>query len=74
MTGVDADDAASNATSDADCHNPENNGQSLYDKARMLVADEDLMTGMLDGDALDAAVRRKAQRVMAASRRVERSG
>lgn len=68
MTGVDADDAASNATSDADCHNPENNGQSLYDKARMLVADEDLMTGMLDGDALDAAVRRKAQRVMAASR------
>ena len=40
----------------------------LYDKARMLVADGDLMTGTLTGDALDTAVKRKAQRIMAGSR------
>ncbi|MBW3094329.1 ATP-dependent helicase [Bifidobacterium sp. 64T4] len=40
----------------------------LYNKARMLVSDGDLMTGALTGDALDTAVKRKAQRIMAGSR------
>lgn len=44
------------------------NGHTLYDKARMLVEDEDLMTGVLEGKALDAAVKRKARRVMAGTR------
>ena len=44
------------------------NGHTLYDKACMLVEDEDLMTGVLEGKALDAAVRRKARRVMAGTR------
>lgn len=41
---------------------------SLLDKARLLVADDDLMTGVLQGEALDAAVKAKAQRILTASR------
>ena len=41
---------------------------SLLDKARLLVADEDLMTGVLQGEALDEAVKARAQRILEASR------
>ena len=41
---------------------------SLLDKARLLVADDDLMTGVLQGEALDEAVKAKAQRILTTSR------
>ncbi|NMN01624.1 ATP-dependent DNA helicase [Bifidobacterium panos] len=41
---------------------------SLLDKARLLVADDDLMTGVLQGEALDEAVKAKAQRILESSR------
>ncbi|MBT1172833.1 UvrD-helicase domain-containing protein [Bifidobacterium sp. MA2] len=41
----------------------------LMARARLLVADEDLMAGTLEGADLDAAVKAKAQRILAGSRR-----
>ncbi|MBT1182178.1 UvrD-helicase domain-containing protein [Bifidobacterium sp. CP2] len=40
----------------------------LLERARMLVADDDLMSGSLSGETLDEAVRTKAQRILAGSR------
>ena len=67
MQGEAQDDAQSD-TRNADAQASTANGRTLYDKARMLMEDEDLMTGMLEGRTLDAAVKRKARRVMAGTR------
>ena len=43
-------------------------GRSLLERARMLVADEDLMTSIPDETSLDRGVKAKAQRILAGSR------
>ena len=48
-----------------DGHNP---AGPLLQRAQLLVDDDDLMTGTLEGAALDRAVKAKAQRILAAGR------
>lgn len=51
------------------CESSDGVSGSLLDRARLLLADEDLVEGRLAGDDLEAAIKAKAQRILAASRR-----